>query len=403
MKKKNQQKKRRAIVPLGLVLLIGLVMFLSLPGKKPVGESRRLQRGTITEFVSEPGNVQAQGKYEVYSPNSGIVDQIFVNDGQWVEVGQHLFSVRSDASLTQKQNAYTNYQASLASLGAAQQSRQAIGMQISSTKEVTKTAEASFKTLESKVTENNPEVIHEINAIKAMVDAGSQQVSALERQYMATNQGVRAAESQVQAARIAYETTQLSTVTSPAAGTVSNLSIKIGGQVSARNPMPISIPGSSAVTVSPAMIIGDLSDYYIRLKLNELDVYKVKAGQPVKITLDAFPNQEFKGVVTQVDTFGTESEGAIIYQTEISFPNPPSDIKPEMSALADITTNVKNNVLLVNNQAIKPYQNSLAIQVKTKNNDLEYRKVKLGIRGPQESEVIEGVSDNDEVIISDSE
>jgi len=91
--------------------------------------------------------------------------------------------------------------------------------------------------------------------------------------------------------------------------------------------------------------------------LNEVDAAKVKTGQKAVVTLDAIPDLEITGKVSSVDTLGTVSQGVVSYTIEIVFDSQDERIKPGMSVSASIITDVKTDVLMVPNAALKSANN----------------------------------------------
>lgn len=99
------------------------------------------------------------------------------------------------------------------------------------------------------------------------------------------------------------------------------------------------------------------------ISLNEVDVAKVKVGQKVNITFDAVEGLNITGVVAEIDTIGTVTQGVVSYNVKISFDTQDDRVKSGMSVSAAIITDVKQDVLLVPNSAVKTQGNSQSVQV----------------------------------------
>ncbi len=126
-------------------------------------------------------------------------------------------------------------------------------------------------------------------------------------------------------------------IRAPFAGIVANIDVERSDSVS----------GSTAVaTVITKQQIAEIT-------LNEVDVAKIKAGQKATLTFDAIPNLSIAGEVSEIDTLGAVSQGVVSYAVKIAFGTQNEQIKPGMSASADIITNVKQNALLIPNSAVK--------------------------------------------------
>ncbi len=89
------------------------------------------------------------------------------------------------------------------------------------------------------------------------------------------------------------------------------------------------------------------------ITLNEVDIAKVKVGQKATITFDAIEDLNMTGQVVEINTLGTVSQGVVTYDVKILFDAQDERIKPGMTISATIITDVKQNVLLVPNSAVK--------------------------------------------------
>ncbi len=126
-------------------------------------------------------------------------------------------------------------------------------------------------------------------------------------------------------------------IRAPFGGIVAEVNVKKGDSVS----------GSTAVaTVITKQQIAEIT-------LNEIDVAKIKAGQKAMLTFDAIPDLSIAGEVSEIDTLGAVSQGVVSYTVKITFGTQNEQIKPGMSASADIITNAKQNALLIPNSAVK--------------------------------------------------
>lgn len=99
------------------------------------------------------------------------------------------------------------------------------------------------------------------------------------------------------------------------------------------------------------------------LSLNEVDAAKVNVGNKATLTFDAIPDLTISGQLLQLDTIGAVSQGVVSYSLKIGFDTQDSRVKPGMSVSANIITDVKNDVLLVPNSAIKTTSGNSYVQV----------------------------------------
>ena len=99
------------------------------------------------------------------------------------------------------------------------------------------------------------------------------------------------------------------------------------------------------------------------ISLNEVDAAKVHAGQPVEITFDAIDGLVATGTVMQVDQIGTVSSGVVSYGIKVSIGTSDQRIKPGMSMNLTITTEERNNVLIVPSSALKTKNGTSYVEV----------------------------------------
>lgn len=147
------------------------------------------------------------------------------------------------------------------------------------------------------------------------------------------------------------------------------------------------------------------------VSLNEVDVAKIKTGQKANLTLDAIPDLEITGEVAEIDMIGTTSQGVVNYTVKIRFDTQDERIKPGMSVSAAIITNVKQDVLMIPNSAVKtqgnknyverldqtiaadqPNQSITSITAPTQ------QVVEIGLANDSLTEIISGLKEGDKVI-----
>ena len=136
-------------------------------------------------------------------------------------------------------------------------------------------------------------------------------------------------------------------VRAPFDGIVAKVGVKKGDSVSS---------GTSVATIITKQRIAEIS-------LNEVDIAKVKVGQKVTLTFDAVSDLTVTGEVAEFDTLGTVSQGVVTYNVKIIFDTQDDRVKPGMSVSAAIINDVKQNVLMVPNSAIKELGGSSYVEV----------------------------------------
>ena len=109
--------------------------------------------------------------------------------------------------------------------------------------------------------------------------------------------------------------------------------------------------GSVGGSTTIATVITD--NQIATISLNEVDAANVKIGQKATLTFDALSDVTMTGHVSALDTIGTVSQGVVSYNVTIAFDTQNDQVKPGMSTTAAVVTNIKQDVLIVPNAAVK--------------------------------------------------
>ncbi|MFA6521898.1 MAG: efflux RND transporter periplasmic adaptor subunit [Candidatus Gracilibacteria bacterium] len=127
------------------------------------------------------------------------------------------------------------------------------------------------------------------------------------------------------------------TVSSPFSGIVAVVGVKDGETISS---------GATVATLVSHKYIAEIS-------LNEVDIVKVAVGQKATLTFDAIEGLSASGEVMEMDILGTVSQGVVNYSVKIGFDTQDERIKPGMSVSAAVITDAKQDVIMIDNSAIK--------------------------------------------------
>jgi len=385
--KASWQKKALIAAVLLLILFFGIRQVRS-ASQAPQYLTEPVSRDTIVEIVSETGNVSTGGKVDVMSTSTGIVEEIYVKNVDPVEVGTELFKVKSTATEQEKATALANYLSAKSVLDTANATLYSLqSTMFSKWDEFKQLAENSTYENDDGSPKNDQRTLPEFHIAE-------KDWLAAESNYKKQQGVISQAQATLSAANFAYQATQNAVVKSTATGTVANLSIEVGDKVSAA-----SLTTSVTSTMPVLSIVSELSKSSVKLSLNEVDIPKVRTGQKASVNLDAFPDKSFDGQVTKVDDIGTNTQGVVTYNIFITISNSDPKIKPGMTANADIEVDKAENVLTVPNSAIKPYKGGKAVQtVDPKSKQPVFVPIKIGVRGIDKTEVLDGVTDGMEVI-----
>lgn len=356
-----------------IILLLVVTYFVSKQvqnaNARPQYLTQTVNRATISQIVSETGNIATANRFDVYSSSTGIIEKIYIKDGEYVKTNQNLFQVRSTATDQEKAAAFATYQSAASAYQQALNNRRNTQALVDNIHDQLKDHSGN-ENFAQKATRTSSEVAND-NASDAL----------------------KTAESSLKSAEFIYRATQNVIVKAPSSGTIANLAYQVGDKVTANN---------STITTStnpPVLTIADLSAYTVKLALNEVDIPKVKNGDSAQLTLDAFPGKTFYGQVIHVDSIGTNTLGVITYNIVVQISNPEDSIRPAMTANVDIEVDKAENVLTVPNSAIKPYEGKKAVQVIDPRTKIaKYIPVEIGIKSPERTEIKSGVDEGTQII-----
>lgn len=323
----NQTPRRRAFrIPRAAwitVAVIGLII-AALVGwqmrPKPEKDPYRfgaLERGDITRSVSASGSLQALVTVDVGSQISGQVTTVLADFNDEVKAGQTLAILDPQT-----------YQSRVAQGQADIQAGQAAVRQAQATLE---NAQADY------------------SRKKTLVDQGWYAASTLDQATAAlktARANVAAAQARVTQSRASLRSQQVdlgrTTIVSPIDGIVVDRKVEPGNTVAASLQAPVLFT-----------IAQDLSKVEVKISVDEADVGQLQEGQMVRFTVDAFPEDTFEGVVTQVRKQPTTDQNVVSYTVIAEANNPQRKLLPGMTANADIIIDTKRNVLKVPAQALR--------------------------------------------------
>lgn len=286
-------------------IVVAIIAWFMLKGDGNTAPYRTadVDRGAITRSVSATGTLQPVVSANVGSTVSGPVKTVEVDFNSQVTVGQVL--ARLDPAPFQQR--VVQMQASLAQAQAQYA-----------------TANADYQRY---VTLNN---------------AGFASQQLMQQQRAARDTAAAAVAGA--RANLASAQTDLdrSVIRSPINGVVVDRQVNVGQSVAA------SFQAATLFTIAQ-----DLSHLQANITVDEADIGDVRQGQDVDFTVDAFPDREFQGTVTQVRQQGVSDQGVVSYTVVVSADNPDHTLLPGMTANANIVIERQNNVLRVPNTALR--------------------------------------------------
>jgi len=344
-----------------------------------------VKRQDIKDSVTANGEIQALSRVNVGTTVTGEIKAIHVKDGQMVKAGDLL------VTLDQERFRQDLNRAEL-SLRMARQDQD--------------TAEATFR-----------KVSGAFRRQQALFDQGLISLDQHQEAKLANDNAditlqrakvaVQQAQSQVALAQDALDKTELR---APMAGRITGLKAEKG---------ETAIAGQTNIASAILMVISDMSQLLAECKISELEVAKLKLGQPAEIQVDAIPGMVFQGRVVNVATSSdrlpnqspTSNQEAQNYKVRVQLAGRPEDLdrlRPGMSARVAVLANEVKQVVAVPLQAILEREDrsgGLGLMARSrstvyvlKGDAAEERVLRLGATTRRAAEVLEGLKEGEQII-----
>jgi HlyD family secretion protein len=325
MKKRKRlrlTRKRIALLVAALLVLAAAGWKIAHRGPKPTGvQTAKVERADLQAKVSAIGKVQAQRKVDISATVAGQITQLAVREGDPVKKGQFLLQIDPASSRAAARGNEASMQALLRELDSARAN-------LLQARADEARAEANFQ---------------------ARIIAEAERERA--RTAVATAEGAfRAAEGRVEQARASLEGARdvlsKTVVRSPIDGIVTARRVE-EGEVAVVG--VLNQPGTVLLTIS------DMSVVEAEVEVDETSIPSVKLGQEAIVRIDAYPNRPFSGVVTEVGNSPILKAGtteAIKFRVKVQMKDPPGDVKPGLSAQAEILTGFRGQAVVVPIQAL---------------------------------------------------
>jgi HlyD family secretion protein len=398
MAKKKSRKYIFLAVALAAVGAAGVYAFSTMSGAKAEIDPSKIvavERGDLARSVVATGRIEPISKVEIKSKANGIIKELKVQAGDMVSEGQVLAEL-------DKEN-----------LSARLREARAAGMSAESNQ---RAAQAEYE--KNKVEAEAPEVAfarRNVERADKLFKSGliSQQEledarRALEqienRQQVARTQlgvsqaRIAQAEAEVAQARAAVERAEEelnnATIRSPIRGMVLSRDVELGSPVSS-----ILNLGSAATLV---MVLGDISQVYVRGKVDEADIGNVRLGQPARIKVETFRDRMFDGQVTQISPMGAEKDNVVSFEVKVSIHNPGGELRANMTANAEIILEEHKATLVIPESAIVyDAGRNPSVEVPAPNiaSGREKRAIKTGVSNGTKTEVVDGLIEGQQVIL----
>jgi len=270
-------------------------------------ETEKVGRKTIIQKVNASGKIQPESEVKISATSSAIIDSITVVEGEYVKKNQHLIS------LDRKQ------------------------LQANVDQVTSSVRSASARVKQDKANKERVERIYEQGL------ASDQELEGAQAAYEISRSQLDQARASLLVSQDALDKARL---VSPQNGIVTRINKEAG---------EMAMGGMFSLDV--LMIIADLSRMEVIVDVNENDVVSISIGDTSEIEIDAYLDTVFYGVVSEIahmaetSNFGSQ-EQVTNFKVKVRMINVPPNIRPGMSATANIITEVRKNALSIPIQSL---------------------------------------------------
>jgi HlyD family secretion protein len=466
MKQKMSKKKKWILFSSAAVVLIAIIAASLLWNKKVVTEVQtgKVEKKEMLESkVSATGEIRAKEFIDIQAEITGIVTELPVREGDSVKKGDLLLKLDPLQSTAEMESTKASYEAAMSDAGTQK-------VQIASAEANILRDEAQLRQLESELeqakynftrSQKSFERIQQLNEenlvsrdeyeqsqnqmriYKSQTEATQARMEQLKAQSKVTSLSIQQMKSAYQSAmnragasqanlKRSMDQLRKTIIYSPLTGIITKKNVEIGERA---------VPGIQSNPQATLLTIADMSIVQVELKVDETDIVNVTLGNLAKVKVDALPDQEIKGTVTEIGSSPinagstTASQEAKDFKVIVDLIDPPSVLKSGLSATAVIITKTKNNILTIPFQALtirdvevddagnyippkekpaeknavsadsgkttkKPKKKELqGIFIVDKTNKARFTPIETGITGETEIEVLKGLAENQEIVV----
>jgi HlyD family secretion protein len=354
-----------------------------------------VERGTMVKSVVATGRIEPVTKVEIKSKANGIIEALRVDVGDRIVAGQVLAELDKETLAARVREARANLQAAEASLRGAEAALEknvieAEGPDVAFARRSFTRAKSLF---EQRLTPQSG-----LDEAQSALEVAENRQRSAKGQLIVARAKVAEAQANVAQSQAAVERAdeelRNATIRAPIQGMVLSRDVELGSPVSSILNM-----GAAATLV---MTLGDIERVFVRGKVDEADIGRVRLGQAARIGVETFKDRRFDGKVTQISPIGVEKDNVTTFEVEVSIDNPGIELKANMTANAEIVLEEHANSLIIPEAAVIYDADKRAfVEVPAPGEDTGRRRVavKLGVGSGTKTQVLDGLKAGDRVIL----
>jgi HlyD family secretion protein len=396
----TRKSRKRWYIGIGALILVGgaAAGLATLTGASTGVDASKLavaELGTMVRSVVATGKIEPITKVEIKSKANGIIKVLNADVDRAVEAGDILVELDREQLAAALRGAEANLLAARASLEAAEaQLKKNVVEAEGPDEQFARRAYERAQTLfgQSLIAQSALDDAH------SLVDVAENRKRAAQSQLAIARAKVTEARAQVAQAKAAAdhaaEDVANATLRAPIRGTVLSRDVEIGSPVSS-----ILNLGANATLV---MTLGDIEQVFVRGKVDEADIGRVRLGQAARIRVETFKDKVFNGKVTQISPMGVEKDNVTNFEVRVSIDNPGQELKANMTANAEIVLEEHPDALIIPEAAVSyDAQKNAFVEVVAPGTKTGRKKiaVKLGVGNGTRIQILDGLKQGDKVIL----
>lgn len=327
----------------------------------------------ITESVYASGVLKSNNQYQAFATVSGLVNEVFVDEGTKVEIGSPLISITDETQKLRTENVRltSDFNALEYNRGKIAEAKSYVSLtqsqMISDSINLARQRRLWSQKVGTKVALEQKELAYKSSSTN--YESAKEKLRDLERQLIYLS---KQAQNNL---LISRKNNADFLVKSKVKGKVYQLNIEKGEIVSPQLPIAI---------------IGDDEKFVLEMQIDEYDIVTVKLGMPVMVVLNSYRDSVFRAVVSKINPIMNLQSKTFTIEAE--FVNPPEVLYPNISFEANLLISSKKNALLIP-------RNYLLNDSTVVNKSGKKLAIKTGLKDYQMVEVLSGIDVNEELVL----
>lgn len=304
----------------GVVLagvILGLTVFKGNKNGKVTYRTEAVSKGDIEALVVTSGTLNPTETVDIGAQVSGRIEKLYADFNSVVTHGQIVAELDQEPLRLKIQQNEASYQSRVAALDRSK-------VQLQTTEKAFERAKSLFA--------------------KDLISI--QEMDAAEANYLNAKSDLISSEASLAQAKSSLDLSRVdlgySVIKSPVDGVVITRKVNVGQTLQSSYQAPVLF-----------QVATDLTKMKVECSVDESDIGKVKEGQKVRFTVEAFPNENFNGIVQQVRYSPETVQNVVTYTTVVNVENPAKKLLPGMTATVSIIVGEAKNVLRVPNGALR--------------------------------------------------